>query len=83
MEGSIRTGHKNVCHHAIEIVENIAGGNPKRRKTDLAQSGVPSEITLRSVAHCMDLAIDLDCQAALEAGEINHIAFARELATEP
>jgi hypothetical protein len=83
VEGPILAGHHNQRHHAFQIIEDIASGNPHRLKTGSMEQAIANSITLRTVTHRMRFAIDLDCQPALKAGKVDHISKEGKLSAKP
>ena len=82
MEGPIGAGRQDVRHHSVEIIQNVPRSYPQRLKSAIGQSAVADDVALRVVPHRVRLAVNLDRQTTLEAGEVDHISIPRELSAE-
>ena len=70
-------------HHALEIIEHVAGGNPKRLKPGIGELIVAHGVLLWAITHRMHFSVNFDCEPTLQTGEIDHIPIARELSAKP
>ena len=82
VEGSSAAGREAVRHHAFEICQHIASGNPQRLKTKRRQHRIPPRIAFRPIAPRMRLAINLDCYPPFKTSEIDNKPVARILAAK-
>lgn len=73
---------QDVCHHGVEIAQDIARGDPERLDVMRRQNRIPPFIALRPIAKFMRHAINFDAQANLGAVEIKDIGTGRMLATK-
>jgi hypothetical protein len=82
VEGPSPTSFGNQRHCTLQVLENIPSGDPQRLEPRVRKHSIALHVTLRSIAHRMRLAVDLDHQAALQTGEIDHVTFAGKLSAK-
>ena len=74
--------YDDVANDGVEIGQNFARGDAKRLHASRLDPRVSHAISFRPIATRMRLAIDLDCQAAFGAEEVENVRAGWVLAAE-
>jgi hypothetical protein len=82
VEGPIIAALQNMRQRRFDIAQHFSRRNSQYLKPKIRKYRVSPDVPFRQIATTVNLAVHLNCNSPLEAGEIEDVAFVRELPAE-